>query len=165
MTGLAAGDHAPDFRLRDQHGREVALAEVLAERAALVVFYPFAFTGVCSGELHALQDARADFDNDDVALLVVSTDSMYAQRVFAEREGYEFPILSDFWPHGAVASAYGVLDERSGAALRGTFLVGRDGVIRWSVVNAIPDARDPDDYRKAIADLDDGAAGGPPPVS
>lgn len=165
MTGPSAGDRAPDFTLRDQHGQEVSLSSVLAERAALIVFYPFAFTGVCTGELHALQDDRSDFDNDAVALLVVSTDSMYAQRVFAEREDFEFRILSDFWPHGAVASAYGVLDERSGAALRGTFLVGRDGVIRWSVVNAIPDARDPDDYRKAIADLDDGAAGGPPPVS
>jgi peroxiredoxin len=164
VTGLAAGEPAPDFTLRDQHGQQVTLSEVLADRAALIVFYPFAFTGVCSGELHALHDDRAEFDNDQVALLVVSTDSMYAQRIFAEREGFELRILSDFWPHGAVAAAYGVLDERSGAALRGTFLVGRDGRIRWSVVNAIPDARDPDDYRRAIAALAEGATPAAPTV-
>ena len=154
-AALRAGDRAPDFTLRDQHGRDVTLSGLLADRAVLIVFYPYAFTGVCTGELAALQHGLADFDNVAVALLVVSTDSLYSQRVFAEREGFEFRLLADFWPHGAVASTYGVLDQDSGAALRGTFLVGRDGIVRWSVVHAIPDARDTDDYRRAIAALAD----------
>ena len=161
---LRAGDRAPDFTLRDQHGQDVTLSGLLADRPVLIVFYPYAFTGVCTGELAALQDGLADFDNDAVALLVVSADSLYSQRVFAEREGFEFRLLADFWPHGAVASAYGVLDQDSGAALRGTFLVGRDGIVRWSVVHAIPDARDTDDYRRAIAALADEASVAAPTV-
>ena len=86
-------------------------------------------------------------------LLAISTDPMYALRAFADQHGFTFPLLSDFWPHGAVASAYGVLSQEVGIALRGTFLVDQDGVVRWSVVNDIPDARDIDDYKKAIAAL------------
>jgi peroxiredoxin len=148
---LREGAEAPDFELSDQHGRAVRLSSFRGDRAVLVVFYPWAFTGVCGGELRALQDELAAFDNDDVALLAVSTDSRYALRVFADREGLTYPMLSDFWPHGAVAAAYGVLDERAGVARRGTFLVDRDGVLRWSVVRGIPDARDQDEYKRAVA--------------
>ena len=95
----------------------------------------------------------ADLATDDVELLTVSTDSMYALRAFADQEGFTFPMLSDFWPHGAVAEAYGVLHGDIGVALRGTFLVDRDGVVRWSVVNGIGDARDIGDYKRAIAAL------------
>jgi len=150
---IAVGDEAPDFALKDQHGRTVRLADLRGRKAALVVFYPWAFSGVCGGELHAMQ---ADLDNlvsDEVELVTVSTDSMYALRSFADQEGFTFPMLSDFWPHGEVARAYGVLHEDIGIALRGTFLVDRDGVVRWTVLNGIPDARDVEDYKRAIADL------------
>lgn len=150
---LSSGDRAPDFVLADQHGRTVRLSDLLGEKAVLVVFYPWAFTGVCGGELHALQAALGDLTGDGLGLVAVSTDSRYALRTFADREGFTFPMLSDFWPHGAVAEAYGVLHPDVGVALRGTFLVGRDGTVRWSVVNGIGDARDVADYRKAIADL------------
>jgi peroxiredoxin len=119
----------------------------------LVVFFPWAFSGVCGGELTALQAALDDLVADDLEVLTVSTDSMYALRAFADQQGLTFPMLSDFWPHGEVAEAYGVLHPEIGIALRGSFLVDRDGVVRWSVVKGIPDARDVDDYRKAIADL------------
>lgn len=150
---LTPGDEAPVFDLRDQHGQDVRLADLRGRRAALVVFYPWAFTGVCGGELHAMQDRLDELVSDDVALFTVSTDSMYALRAFADQEGLTFPLLSDFWPHGAVARAYGVLHEGIGIALRGSFLVDRDGILRWSVVHGIPDARDVDDYVKAIAAL------------
>ena len=161
-TALHAGDRAPDFTLRDQHGQDVTLSGLLADRAALLVFYPYAFTGVCTGELAALQDGLADFDNDALALLVVSTDSLYSQRVFAEREGFEFRAAVGL----LAARRRGVGLRRTrpglGAALRGTFLVGRDGIVRWSVVHAIPDARDPDDYRREIAALaDEGSVAAP----
>jgi mycoredoxin-dependent peroxiredoxin len=150
---IAVGDEAPDFALKDQHGRTVRLADLRGRKAALVVFYPWAFTGVCGGELHAMQVELGALVSDDVELVTVSTDSMYALRAFADTEGFTFPLLSDFWPHGAVARAYGVLHEDIGIALRGTFLVDRDGVVRWTVVNDIGDARDVEDYRRAIAAL------------
>ena len=150
---IAVGDEAPDFALKDQHGRTVRLADLRGRKAALVVFYPWAFTGVCGGELHAMQDDLTALASDDLELVTVSTDSMYALRAFADKEGFTFPLLSDFWPHGAVARAYGVLHEDIGIALRGTFLVDRDGVVRWTVVNDIPDARDVEDYKRAIAAL------------
>lgn len=150
---LSVGDPAPDFALTDQHGRTVRLSDLSGRKAALVVFYPWAFTGVCGGELHAMQADLDELMTDEVELLTVSCDSMYALRAFADREGFTFPMLSDFWPHGAVASAYGVLDPDIGIALRGTFLVDREGLVRWSVVHPIPDARDVADYTKAIAEL------------
>jgi alkyl hydroperoxide reductase subunit AhpC len=62
-------------------------------------------------------------------------------------------LLTDFWPHGAIASAYGVFDAERGCAVRGTFVVDRAGLIRWSVVNPMPEARNPDDYAEALASL------------
>ena len=150
---LSVGDHAPDFELKDQHGQSVRLSALRGEKAALVVFYPWAFSGTCSGELRALQARQGEIVSDEVVVLTISTDPMYALRAFADQHGFTFPLLSDFWPHGAVADAYGVLSDEVGIALRGTFLVDKDGVVRWSVVHGIPDARDLDDYITAIADL------------
>lgn len=150
---LSVGAPAPDFALRDQHGQTVRLSDLRGRKAVLLVFYPWAFSGVCGGELTALQAALDDLVADDLEVLTVSTDSMYALRAFADQQGFTFPMLSDFWPHGEVAEAYGVLHPEIGIALRGSFLVDRDGVVRWTVVKGITDARDVDDYRKAIADL------------
>jgi len=150
---LQVGDDAPDFELRDQHGRTVRRSALRGEQAALIVFYPWAFTGVCGSELTALQQRLDDIKRRDVALLAISTDSMFALRAFADQRGLTFPLLSDFWPHGAVATSYRVFDQGVGAALRGTFLVDRRGVLRWSLRNDIGDARDVDDYMKAIAAL------------
>src|SRR5215211_2494068 len=138
----AVGRVAPDLELVDQHGAKVRLSTFRGKRSVLLVFYPWAFTGVCGGELRALQAELAELENDEVALLTVSTDSMYALRVFAEREGFTFRMLSDFWPHGAVAQSYGVLDDRSGAASCGTFIIDRNGIVRSKVVNGLADARD-----------------------
>jgi mycoredoxin-dependent peroxiredoxin len=147
------GDKAPDFTLRDQHRQEVHLSDFRGKKNVVLLFYPFAFTGVCTGELCAIRDERADFENDDTQILAVSADTMHALRIFAEQEKLEYPLLSDFWPHGAVAKSYGVFDENLGAATRGTFIIDKDGIVRWKVVNAIPDARDQDEYKKALASL------------
>ncbi|WP_405618444.1 peroxiredoxin [Streptomyces sp. NBC_01508] len=157
-TGVAPGTEAPDFTLKDNHGRTVRLSELRAGpegdgRNVVLLFFPFAFTGVCTGELHALRDELPAFVNDDTQLLAVSTDSIHTLRVFAEQEGLEYPLLSDFWPHGRTARAYGIFDEDKGCALRGTFIIDKAGVVRWSVVNGLPDARDLDDYVKALAAL------------
>ena len=150
---LSIGTAAPDFELNDQHGNKVSLSSYKGKKNVVLLFIPFAFTGTCTGELCAMRDDLSAFQNDDVELLAVSCDSMFTQRVFAEKEGYNFPVLADFWPHGAVAQAYGIFDEVRGCALRGTFVIDKEGVIRWSVVNGLGDARSNDDYKAALAAL------------
>ncbi|BAU82927.1 peroxiredoxin [Streptomyces laurentii] len=150
---IEIGAEAPDFELKDNHGRTVRLSDFRGERNVVLFFYPFAFTSVCTGELRELRDHLDTFVNDDTQLLAVSNDSMHSLRVYGEQEGLEFPLLSDFWPHGVASRAYGVLDEDKGCAVRGTFVIDKAGTVRWSVVNALPDARDLDDYVKALATL------------
>ena len=150
---IEVGTQAPEFELKSQHGETVRLSDFRGEKNVVLLFYPFAFTGVCTGELCALRDELPTFVNDDVQLLAVSNDSPFTLRVFAEREELDYPLLSDFWPHGETSRAYGVFDEAKGCAVRGTFVIDKEGVVRWTVVNAIPDARDLDDYVKALASL------------
>src|SRR5215211_4706059 len=148
---VEVGDLAPDFTLKDQNNQVVTLSQFKGEKSVLVVFYPLAFSGICSSELCSLRDDLPRFSNDDVQLVTISVDSVYSHKVWAQQEGFEFPLLSDFWPHGGVAREYGVFDENKGIALRGTFLVDTEGVIRYKVVNGIPDARNHDEYVKAGA--------------
>jgi mycoredoxin-dependent peroxiredoxin len=147
---LGIGAPAPAFALRDQHRREIALAD-FADRHVLLVFYPWAFTGTCEGELTEIRDNLAEYQNDTVQVLTVSVDSIFAHKVWAEREGFDFPLLADFWPHGAVAQAYGVFNEQTGAANRGTFLVDPGGIIRFAEMNGPGEARDQAVWRKALA--------------
>ncbi|GAB3486880.1 peroxiredoxin [Nocardiopsis coralliicola] len=150
---IETGQPAPDFALSDQHGQTVRLSDFRGRKNVVVVFYPLAFSGVCEGELCSIRDSIADFRTEDTELLSISVDSMYAHRTWADQESLDYPLLSDFWPHGEVAQAYGVFDEDKGVALRGTFLIDREGTVRWRVVNPISEARDLDAYRKALADL------------
>ena len=134
---LSIGDKAPDFTLRDQHGQDVTLSSWAGQKAVMLVFYPFAFSGTCSRELTGLRDRLGDFETDESTLVAVSCDPLHAQRALADRDGIFFPLLSDFWPHGAVTSAYGVLDENSGGARRSSYLIDKSGVVRWSVHNPV----------------------------
>jgi peroxiredoxin len=147
------GDQAPDFELPDQHGTPVKLSSFRGSKNVVLVFYPLAFSPVCSGELCALREEFPEVDRDDVALLTVSVDSLFTHRAWADAEHFQFPLLADFWPHGAVAKEYGVFDEARGLAVRGTFVIDKNGAVRWSVVNPIPQARDIADYQKALAEL------------
>ena len=157
MTGssapLSTGDIAPDFTLKDQNGQEFSLADFRGRKNVVIVFYPFAFSGICTGELCEIRDNLGDFVSDDVQVLAISCDHMFSQRAWADKEGYFFPLLSDYWPHGGVAQAFGVFNEKAGAALRGTFLVDIEGVIRWSLVNEIGEGRDFSGYHAALKDL------------
>lgn len=148
---LAVGDTAADFTLRDQNGRDVTLGELTAERAVLLVFYPFAFSGICTGELREIRDDLGRFESEDVTTLAISCDPMFSLRAWADREGYFFPLLSDFWPHGRVATAYGVFEDGGGFARRGTFLVGPDGTVRWSLVNGPGERRDFTPFHELMA--------------
>jgi peroxiredoxin len=150
---LAVGDRAPDFELRDQHGRTVSLSSSLGGRSVVLVFYPFAFSRVCTGELHGLRDHLRQLTAAGGDVLAVSCDPMFALRVFADQDRLEFPLLSDFWPHGAVASAYDVLDAERGCARRSTFIIDPAGTVRWSVHNAMGAARDLDAYVRVLEQI------------
>lgn len=151
--GPKPGDEAPDFELKDQHGQTVRLRDFRGQRNVVLVFYPAAFTPTCTGELTELRAERGRLADDDVAVLGISCDPLPALRVFAERQGIEFPLLADFWPHGEVARSYGVFLEGKGIATRGTFVIDKSGVLRWSVVNSPGQARHTADYEKALASL------------
>ena len=150
---IEVGDLAPDFTLPDQNHQPVSLSGFKGAKNALVVFYPLAFSGVCSGELAAIRDGLARFQNDAVQVVTISVDSFFVHKVWAEQEGFDFPLLSDFWPHGAVAQSYGVFDEQKGSARRGTFLVDTEGVVRWKVVTELGVARSATDYAAALTAL------------
>ena len=153
QTTLTIGQAAPDFEVLNQHGEKISLSSFKGEKNVVLLFYPFAFSGICTGELCALRDDLAAFQNENVQLLAISCDPMYAQRAFAEQEGYKFPVLADFWPHGEVAKAYGVFEETRGCATRGTFVIDKEGILRWQVVNGLGDARNIVEYKAAIAAL------------
>jgi peroxiredoxin len=139
---LALGRPVPDFLLNNQHGEDVALSSFRGRQAVGIMFFPFAFSRICTGELRDVRDALADLPRAGVELLAISCDPMFALRAFSDAESLGFPMLSDFWPHGEVARRYAVFDEQRGCALRGTFLVDVQGVLRWKVENTMPDERD-----------------------
>jgi mycoredoxin-dependent peroxiredoxin len=150
---IQVGEEAPDFTLSDQNREQFTLSDHRGRKAVLIVFYPFAFTGVCTRELNRVQSDLDAFQNEDVQVVTISCDSVYSQKVFSLREELEFPLLADYWPHGGVARTYGVLDEDGGYANRGTFLVDKDGIVRFSELNMIGDGRDADEWIAAIKSL------------
>lgn len=147
------GDEAPDFALPNQHGEQIALSSFRGRKNVLLVFYPFAFSGICTSEMRQIRDGLEHFQGEDMEVLTISCDSVYSLRAVADLEGHFFPLLSDFWPHGAVARAYGVFNERTGGAIRGTFLVDKHGRIAWTLVNGPGEARDLAAYREGLAAL------------
>lgn len=148
---VGPGTVAPDFRARNQHGQPIELSS-LAE-PVLLFFYPFAFTTVCASELHALREHAPAFGTVGVRVLALSCDSPYALRVFAETEGFEADMVSDFWPHGEIAAAYGVFDSERGCARRGSFLVDTERRIRWTTESPMGEARDIAEHLRRAAEL------------
>jgi peroxiredoxin (alkyl hydroperoxide reductase subunit C) len=145
---IEEGSPAPDFTLRDQNNQEVRLSSFQGSRNVLLVFYPFAFTGTCQGELQAIRDNP--YDASTVQVLTVSVDTVFSHKIWAEREGFDFPLLADFWPHGEVAQAYGVFNLERGCANRGTFIIDRTGIVRFAEMR-ITGARDQDAWRKVLS--------------
>jgi peroxiredoxin len=145
-SGPSTGERAPDFRTRNHHGETVTLHDLVAqadaEAGVLLVFYPWAFSGICTSELAALREGHADLAAAGVRVLAVSCDAMFTLRAFAEAEDLPFDLLSDHWPHGAIAREYGVFDDQAGCALRGSFLLDRSATITWQVLNGIGEPRD-----------------------
>ncbi len=152
VGGPAVGEVAPDFTLRDQFGQDVTLASFRGRKAVALVFFPYAFSGICTGEMSGIRDRLEEFLTFDTEVIAISCDAVYALRAFSDADGLNFPLLSDFWPHGEVARAYGAFDEEAGCAVRASFVLDREGVVRWSVRNAVPDARDLDEHLARLRD-------------
>ena len=146
------GQTAPEFTLKDQAGTDVSLSDYQGKQPVVLVFYPFTFTGVCQGEMCEIRDDPSVFDGADAAVLAISCDTRHAQAQWAEQQGFTFPILSDFWPHGEVAKAYGVFNEQLGCANRGTFVIDREGNIAAKFESAgLASPRAREDYEQALA--------------
>jgi len=156
MRGMAVevGSKAPDFTLNDYNRQQVTLSSFQGDKHVLLVFYPFAFSGICQGELCQVRDELAEYSDNNVQVIGVSVDTPFSLKAWAEQQGYQFPLLSDFWPHGAVAKTYGVFNEAAGLANRGTFLIDKDGVVRFAEINQPGEARDQDAWKKAVAGLE-----------
>ncbi len=150
---LEIGELAPDFELSNQFGEKVKLSDFRGKKNVVLIFFPKAFTGICTAELCAIRDEKSDFVTDDVVTFGISCDGDATLKTFAEAENYGYDLLSDFWPHGKVSSDYGVFLDAKGFATRGTFVIDKEGVLRWSVVNSPGEARSNDDYRAALAAL------------
>jgi peroxiredoxin len=149
---IEVGQEAPDFELKDQDRNPVRLSDFRSKQNVVVVFYPFTFTGVCQGELCELRDNLASFQTSAAQVLAISCDSPFAQKRWADEQGFGFPVLSDFWPHGAVSRAYGVFNEANGAATRATFVIDKQGMVVATFASpdlATPRARA--EYEAALA--------------
>ena len=139
---LPVGTSAPGFTLLDQNRQPVTLGDFRGAKDVLLVFFPLAFTGICQGELDQLRDHLPDFENDDSAVLAISVGPAPTHKVWATESGFLFPVLSDFWPHGAVSQAYGVFNDDAGVSNRGTFVVDQSGKIRFAEMKQPGEARD-----------------------
>ncbi|GAB09000.1 peroxiredoxin AhpE [Gordonia araii NBRC 100433] len=148
---IAVGSRAPDFTLPDQNNQRVNLSTLTDERRTLLVFFPLAFTGNCEGELGLIRDRLPEFDNDSLTTVAISVGPPPTHKVWSSAQGFLFPILSDFWPHGAVAQQYGVFSERHGYSLRGTVLVDRDRSVLFSDAAEAGAPRDDSVWERALA--------------
>jgi len=151
---IKVGDAAPDFTLKDQANNEVTLSSFRGKQNVVLVFYPFTFTGVCQGELCEIRDDPGAFATKDAQVIAVSCNTRHDQAKWAEEQGYEFPLLSDFWPHGEVAKAYGVFNEELGCANRATFVIDKDGkVVDTFASAALGTPREKSEYASALGKL------------
>ncbi len=150
---IEIGQPAPDFTLKGTDGEQHSLS-ARSGTPVLLVFYPFTFTGICEGELCQLRDDHSQFTDAGVEILAISCDPAPAQKLWADQQGFGFPVLSDFWPHGAVAQAYGVFNDAVGCANRASVLVGADGtVVDTFSTDSLGTAREPERYTEALAKL------------
>ena len=150
---LDVGTEAPDFTLKDQNGQPVSLSTFRGDKDVLLLFFPLAFTGICQGELDEVRDNLPAYENEDTQTLAISVGPPPTHKVWSLESGFTFPVLSDFWPHGAVSQAYGVFNDVTGFANRGTFVVDRSGIIRFAEMNQPGQARDQSVWTEALAAL------------
>jgi peroxiredoxin len=131
MSIIAPGTPAPEFTLKREDGSEFTRADLLGQTSVLV-FYPFAFSPVCTDQLQVYEEALDDFTAQGATLYGVSTDSAWAQKAFKEKLGVSIEQLSDFEPKGAASRKFGAYFEPRGMSNRAIVIVDPEGVVRWS---------------------------------
>jgi len=129
-TVLTPGTQVPAFKLATEAGEDFTEAD-LRGKTTVLVFYPFAFSPVCTDQLQVYEQSLAEITEHGAVVYGVSCDSTWAQKAFREKLGVSIPQLSDFEPKGAACSAFGVLHP-GGFAQRALVIVGDDGAVRWS---------------------------------
>ena len=148
------GHEAPDFTLKSHTGEEVTLSQFRGKKNVVLVFIPFAFTGVCEGELCAIRDDFTPFEAAGAQVLAISTDTGPTLKMWSDQQGWTFPTLSDFWPHGKVAKAYGAFNDEKGCANRMTVVVDMEGkVVDAFQSGGLGEARPAERYEEAMAKL------------
>ena len=148
---LNVGDEAPDFTLKDEVGNEVTLSSFRGDRSVTLVFIPFAFTSVCQGELCELRDNLNSFESADNAVLCITCDRAPSLKEWKAQQGFNFPMLSDGWPHGEVARAYDCFNDVAGCAWRRTVVIGKDGkVVEVFQSGGLGEARPLSNYTDAL---------------
>jgi peroxiredoxin len=135
VATIGTGSEAPEFDLEVTGSERARLADYRDRRNVLLVFHPFAWTSICEEEARDLQENLPAFESAETDVVLVSCDSAPSRQAWKEKLGLTYLLASDFWPHGAAARSYGVFDETTGAAVRGTFLIDKKGVVVWSLVH------------------------------
>jgi peroxiredoxin (alkyl hydroperoxide reductase subunit C) len=147
---LAIGTAAPDFTLYDQNKEQVSLDDLKGHNA-LIVFIPFPFTGHCDSEGCQLRDGLAALGDLDAKVVVITTHALPTNAKWASENGFEFPVLSNFWPHGDVVQAYDAFNEVVGSANRVTYVLDKDGVIRDVIAtDSLGTPREYEQYGEAL---------------
>lgn len=128
---VKVGDKAPDFTLPSHLGRKITLSDFREKKNVLLAFYPLDWTPICSGQIPGYQEVLERFEALDTQVLAVSVDSIPSHKSWAySMGGIEFPLLSDFWPHGQLAQKYGVLTD-AGYTERVIIVIDKQGIIRY----------------------------------
>jgi mycoredoxin-dependent peroxiredoxin len=146
---VEVGSPAPDFTLRDENGQEVTLSSLRGKNVVLI-FYPFAFSSICTKELHDVTDLQDRFGEGNAEVYGISVDSPFTLKAFRKHEDLAPHLLSDFEPKGAVAQQYGAYLDGLGFATRATFVIDKDGTVAWKHVSNPGEARD---QEQAVAAL------------
>jgi peroxiredoxin len=147
---VEVGSEAPDFTLRDENGEEFTLSS-LRGRNVVLVFYPLAFSSICTKELHDISGSAPSYAEAGADVIGISVDSPYTLKAFKRDEDLKARLLADFHPKGEVAKKYGAYIEEAGIATRATFVIDKDGKVAHKVVTHPGEARNQDEYLEALA--------------
>jgi peroxiredoxin len=147
---LKVGDAAPDFTLKDNHGKEAHLGDFRGKKVVLG-FHPFAWTLVCGQQMQDLEASVARLKKANAVAFGISIDTTFSKHAWAKSLNIEATrLLSDFWPHGEVADAYGLFDDHEGRSNRAVVIVDEKGVVRWIKVYPVPERPDIEEILKEV---------------
>ena len=147
---VEVGSEAPDFTLRDENGKEVSLSSLRGQNVVLL-FFPAAFSGICTKELHQATELGEQYDAAGAQVYGISVDSPFALKAWKRDEGLKANFLSDFHPKGAIATEYEAYIPEAGVATRATYVIDKDGKVAHKMINHPGEMRDQDSIIQALA--------------